>query len=461
MGGLSYVIYYCVTKYLSLKDKPPPSSFTFSSDISYYFSISYTWLAIACLASLILLILVLVVLVLLKRLRLAIQLIKEASKAISDVFVTVLFPIIPLILELGFLGYFAATAVYIASNVGSAQYRLVNTNSSNLTNDTSSNSTDTSQTCDPTISVTSTSGLMCLFYKYGVEADKYFNLIMQFFYDYQYVPQIFNLFMFFWTEFFLIGLNQMILAGCFGIWYWSQSRSSCILATSIKDTFVYHLGSIAFGSLLIALVRIIRFIILYIEKRVKKAAGSNSCTRGLIKFITCCCSCCFWCLEKFLKFINRNAYIMVAIYGRNFCKSAFDALKLIASNPLRALVLDSVTTFILFLGSLLITVGMGVLGFYFFNKEFYVDPAWAKYFAPTLHYYWLPLVIVIIGSLVISQTFLYVFEMAVDTVFLCAMKDLSIHDGSPQKPYFMSKKLLRILSVKNVKKVNSVAPIDD
>lgn len=152
---------------------------------------------------------------------------------------------------------------------------------------------------------------------------------------------------------------------------------------------------------------------------------------------------------------------MVAIYGRNFCKSAFDALTLIASNPLRAIVLDSVTTFILFLGSLLITVAMGVLGFFFFAKEFHIDASLSRYFAPNLHYYWLPLVIVIIGSFIIAKTFLYVFEMAVDTVFLCAMKDLSIHDGTPEKPYFMSKKLLRILSVKNVRKVNSVAPVDE
>lgn len=60
---------------------------------------------------------------------------------------------------------------------------------------------------------------------------------------------------------------------------------------------------------------------------------------------------------------------MVAIYGRNFCKSARDAIKLLATNPLRALVLDRVTDFILFLGRLMITAGVGVLGFYFF-KEF-------------------------------------------------------------------------------------------
>lgn len=30
------------------------------------------------------------------------------------------------------------------------------------------------------------------------------------------------------------------------------------------------------------------------------------------KFLMTCLKCCFWCLEKFIKFLNRNAYIMVS-----------------------------------------------------------------------------------------------------------------------------------------------------
>ena len=245
--------------------------------------------------------------------------------------------------------------------------------------------------------------------------------------------------------------------GCFGIWYWSQSKSHCILFTSIKDTLVYHLGSIAFGALLIAIIRIIRVIIEYVEHKLKKAAGNNQVTKCIISFVSCCCKCFFYCLEKFMKFINRNAYIMIAIYGRNFCSSAFDALTLLLANPLRALVLDRVTDFILFLGSLLITVGMGVLGFYFFSKGFYVAPAYAKYFAPDLHYYWVPLMLVIIATYFIAKIFFTVFEMAVDTLFLCALKDLEVNDGSAEKPYMMSTELKKLLSVKNSKK-SSVGP---
>lgn len=31
------------------------------------------------------------------------------------------------------------------------------------------------------------------------------------------------------------------------------------------------------------------------------------------KFLLSCLKCCFWCLEKFIKFLNRNAYIMVSL----------------------------------------------------------------------------------------------------------------------------------------------------
>lgn len=30
------------------------------------------------------------------------------------------------------------------------------------------------------------------------------------------------------------------------------------------------------------------------------------------KFLMTCLKCCFWCLEKFIRFLNRNAYIMVS-----------------------------------------------------------------------------------------------------------------------------------------------------
>lgn len=43
------------------------------------------------------------------------------------------------------------------------------------------------------------------------------------------------------------------------------------------------------------------------------SGAQNKCA----KFLLSCLKCCFWCLEKFIKFINRNAYIMVRKLSRS------------------------------------------------------------------------------------------------------------------------------------------------
>lgn len=98
----------------------------------------------------------------------------------------------------------------------------------------------------------------------------------------------------------------------------------------------YHLGTVAFGALIIAIVRIIRVMLEYIDHKLKKF--DNPFTRCIL----CCCKCFFWCLENFLKFINKNAYIMCAVHGKNFCKSARDAFSLLMRNIIRVVVLDKV-----------------------------------------------------------------------------------------------------------------------
>lgn len=93
--------------------------------------------------------------------------------------------------------------------------------------------------------------------------------------------------------------------------------------------------------------------------------SENPVAKGVIW----CMKCCFWCLEKFMKFINRNAYIMVAVYGKNFCTSARDSFFLLMRNALRAFVLDKVTDFLLFMGKLVITGGVAIGSFFIFTHS--------------------------------------------------------------------------------------------
>ena len=49
--------------------------------------------------------------------------------------------------------------------------------------------------------------------------------------------------------------------------------------------------------------------------------------------------CCLWCLEKCVRYITMNAYIMIAIEGKGFCLSAWSARP--AKTPARVLAAPS------------------------------------------------------------------------------------------------------------------------
>ena len=144
--------------------------------------------------------------------------------------------------------------------------------------------------------------------------------------------QWFNLFGLYWGMFFVSALSEMVLAGAFAQWYWTfrkEEAPCCVLHASLFNAVAFHLGTLAFGSCIIAVVRMIRTVLSYVEKKLK--GYNNELTRCLI----CLCKCCLWCLERFMRFVNRNAYIMCAIKSTNFCASAKDAFTLIMRNVAR------------------------------------------------------------------------------------------------------------------------------
>ncbi len=109
-------------------------------------------------------------------------------------------------------------------------------------------------------------------------------------------------------------------------WYFLRDKSSigsATVITSISTSMIYHSGTAAFGALLIAIVKMIRSFIAYLQR---KAEEMNS---SIAKAVLCCCQCCFFCLEKCMRFLNKNAYIQTAIFGSSFCTSAREAFFLI------------------------------------------------------------------------------------------------------------------------------------
>uniref|UniRef100_A0A8C1D734 Choline transporter-like protein n=1 Tax=Cyprinus carpio carpio TaxID=630221 RepID=A0A8C1D734_CYPCA len=432
----AFGIWYCYNEYMSLSNSALTyNNVGFTTNVQVYLQVRDTWLAFLIILSIVEAVLLLALIFLRTRILIAIALIQETSKALGHMMSTLFYPIVTFVLLLVCVSYWGITALYLATS-GAPFYKVVAMN----TSQSGCSVIRANETCDPetfnTTQYPTCPSARCVFINYNTEGlfqRNLFNL------------QIYNVFAFLWCVNFVIALGHCTLAGTFASYYWAFSKPADIPTFPLIQSFMralrYHVGSLAFGALILTLVQIVRIILEYLDHKFKEA--QNPCTR----FIMCCLKCCFYCLEKFIKFINRNAYIMIAIYGKNFCVSAKNAFSLLMRNIIRVVVLDKVTDLLLFFGKLLVVGGVGVLAFFFFSGR--IQTPGTTFETAALNYYWMPIITVVFGAYLIAHGFFSVYNMGVDTLFLCFLEDLERNDGSPQKPYFMSKNLMKILNKKN------------
>jgi hypothetical protein len=111
------------------------------------------------------------------------------------------------------------------------------------------------------------------------------------------------LFCLFWTSNFITAVGDMIIASAVSKWYFTKDKGrlgfSPVLR-SIGTTLFYHLGTCAYGSLILAVIQLVRALIAKAQKTAKKA---NSKIAGCV---LCCCQCCFCILECCMKFLSKN-----------------------------------------------------------------------------------------------------------------------------------------------------------
>lgn len=140
-------------------------------------------------------------------------------------------------------------------------------------------------------------------------------------------------------------------------------------------------------------------------------AGQNACYECLVN----CVRCCLECIKRIMEFLNKNAYIQIAITGKNFCGASADAIALITSNPLRYAIVGAVGTILALVGKILIA-GLTTFLFYIFItfvasvKENIQEPIYL-------------LVLVFIIAFAIAMIFMSVFEVSVDALLGCFLID--------------------------------------
>ena len=105
--------------------------------------------------------------------------------------------------------------------------------------------------------------------------------------------------------------------GSFATFYFAVNEGnrgapSFTTLSALRRTVSTSFGSICFGSLFVAIIQFIRFLV-----NLFLGSTDNSCFKC---FLSCCCNCLLSVIETIMSYFNRFAFCYVAIYGTSFLK---------------------------------------------------------------------------------------------------------------------------------------------
>jgi choline transporter-like protein 2/4/5 len=85
---------------------------------------------------------------------------------------------------------------------------------------------------------------------------------------------LYNFFGLIWALCFISDFGDMVLAGSFAGWYWTLDRKKDLplfpLTSSLLRTLRYHLGTLAFGSLVVSLIKALRYFLEYLDFKLRE-----------------------------------------------------------------------------------------------------------------------------------------------------------------------------------------------
>jgi choline transporter-like protein 2/4/5 len=286
-------------------------------------------------------------------------------------------------------------------------------------------------------------------------------------YDNTVYAQYYMMFCYFWTTQFIVAMGQIIMALTFFLWYFTEDPTAEVTAgehdNCLKRTFcapphhggrddrllfhafsqsVYHIGSAAFGSLIIAIIKFIRYCILQLQKKAQKGVATlptpvatacpalavcwNAMAGSTIKIIFCCIQCCLCCIEKCMKFINKHAYIIIVIHGDvTFCSAAVRSFFLILRNIRLIAAITLVQEFVIIIGKFFVVVTTGCVSYILMER----------YIGDELNSLIGPVLFVMILAYFVADMFMLVYSMAIDVLMHCFMSDKEIHHENPSECY--------------------------
>ena len=235
----------------------------------------------------------------------------------------------------------------------------------------------------------------------------------------------FHIFALFYMTAIINAYSQFIYASSACIWYFTSEKGTedHPIAKSFKRGIRYHFGSLAFGSLLIAIVRFFMVFLEFIKKKVETTAGKKQ--GKFFKCLISCLQCCLGCISKIMEFINKHAYIQIALKGDSFCTAAWEGFGLIIRNLGRFSTLTLIGGVFSTIGTIFISVASAVVGYFVITKI-------EIFGKEEINSVVIPVIVFGLIGLILGLVTMSVFGISGDALMHAFLLDEEINKGMPK-----------------------------
>jgi hypothetical protein len=146
------------------------------------------------------------------------------------------------------------------------------------------------------------------------------------------------LFMFYWMHQIISNVSHVTVSGTVGTWWFNpaEAASCCSEAVSgsLRRSLSYSLGSIALGSLLVALIQTIRAFVQQLRQQ-----SDDS-------ILVCIADCILGCIEGIARYFNKWAFVYVGLYGYSYMEAGKNVVDLFADRGWSAIINDNLISMV-------------------------------------------------------------------------------------------------------------------
>ncbi|KAL7306540.1 hypothetical protein TKK_0001232 [Trichogramma kaykai] len=248
---------------------------------------------------------------------------------------------------------------------------------------------------------------------------------------YLYVCHIVNILACIWISVYMFEIFRVTVAGTYGTWYWTENKREVPRFTVLRFIYIptrYHIGPVAFGSLIMPVCSIPRFLVWLISSGLGIDCSSSG--NRVARLFQRCFNCCHGAYYGVVKKFTGMSFVHVALHGNTgFVDASRASSGLCQKNFAKIAVLGQIVL-ILYLGGMITIVLLS-----FLICQLSLTSMNQADLIMMISFLLVPIGIM---SFVIFK----LLAIAVDTILMCVLEDFEMNGGSSR---YMSDNLKNLL----------------